>query len=128
MFSTLLCNFVKALKNCTGFKLKISIISLHLLISYSLLTQLWIHIRRICLSGDIKLNPKPKQDINQCFSVGHYNLNSVPSHNFFKIQSLISYNCIHKFDLICLSESYLYLEIFILYSENHGFIISSRMY
>ena len=37
-----------------------SIISLHLLISYSILTQLWIYCRRISLSGDIKLNLGPK--------------------------------------------------------------------
>ena len=54
-----------------------------------------------------QLNPRPKQDINRCFWVCHWNLKSVTSHNFFKIQSLIAYNCILKFDLICLSNSYL---------------------
>ena len=99
--------FFKTLKNCTSSILKLSIISLHLLISYSFLTQLWIYSYRISLSGDIELNPGQKRDINQCFSVCHWNLNSVASHNFSKIQSLIAYNCIHKFDIICLSESYL---------------------
>ena len=41
----------------------------------------------------------------------HSNLNGVTSHNFAKIQSLIAYNCIHKFEIICLSESYLNSEI-----------------
>ena len=41
----------------------------------------------------------------------HLNLNSVALHNFSKIQSLIAYNCIHKFDIICPSESYLNSEI-----------------
>ena len=103
--------FINTLKNCTGSILKLSIISLPLLISYSFLTQLWIYSHRISLSGDIELNPGPKRDINQCFSVCHWNLNSVASHNFSKIQSLIAYNCIHKFDIICLSESYLNSEI-----------------
>ena len=49
--------FIKALKNCTSFMLKLSIISLHLLISYSFLTHLWIYSYRISLSGHIKLNP-----------------------------------------------------------------------
>ena len=49
--------FIKALKNCTSFMLKLSVISLHLLISYSFLTHLWIYSYRISLSGDIKLNP-----------------------------------------------------------------------
>ena len=103
--------FINTLKNCTSSILKLSIISLHLLISYSFLTQLWIYSYRISLSSNIKLNPRPKRDINQCFSVCHWNLNSVASHNFSKIQSLIAYNCIHKFDIICLSESYLNSEI-----------------
>ena len=103
--------FIKALKNCMGSILKISIISLHLLISYSFLTQLWIYSHRISLTGGIELNPGPKRDINQCFSVCHWNLNSVASHNFSKIQLSIAYNCIHKFDIICLSESYLNSEI-----------------
>ena len=30
-------------------------------------------------------------------------LNSVASHNFSKIQSLIAYNCMYKFGIICLS-------------------------
>ena len=57
--------FIKALKNCTGSILKVSIISLHLLISYTLLTQLWMYSHRISFSGDIKLNPGPKRDSNQ---------------------------------------------------------------
>ena len=89
------CNviFIKVLKNCTGSILKVSIISLHL-------TQPWIYSHRISLSGDI-----------ECFSVCHWNLNSVASYNFAKIQSLIACNCIHKFDIICLSKSYLNPEI-----------------
>ena len=107
--------FIKALKSCTLSVLKVSIISLHLLISYSLLTQLWIYSHRISLSGDIELNPRPKREINQFFSMFHGNLNSIAwhnfSHNFSKIHSSIAYNCIHKFDIICLSEFYLNSEI-----------------
>ena len=33
------------------------------------------------------------------------------SHNFSKIQSLIAYICIHHFDIICLSETYLNFDI-----------------
>ena len=88
--------FIKALKNCTGSIIELSIIFLHLLISY-ILTQLWIYSHNISLSGDIELNLGPKQDINQCFSVCHWNLNSITTS---KIQSLIVYNCIHKTDII----------------------------
>lgn len=87
--------FVKALKNCTGSISKVSTISLHLLISYFLVTQLWIFSHHISLRGDIKLNLGLKLDINQCFSVCHRNLNSIPTDNFSQIQSLIVYNCTH---------------------------------
>ena len=66
-----------------------------------------MHSHRISLSGDIELSPGPKRDINQSSSVCQWNLNSVASHKFSKIQSLKTYNSIHKFDIICLSESYI---------------------
>ena len=75
--------FVKALKNCTGSILKASIIFLNLLISYCLLTQLWIYSHHISLSADIKLDPGLKQDINQFLSV-HLNLNRVTSNKLPK--------------------------------------------
>ena len=87
--------FIKALKNCTGSISKVSTISFNLLISYFLVTQLWIFSHHISLRGDIKLNLGLKQDINQCFSVCHWNLNSIPTDNFSQIQSLIVYKCIH---------------------------------
>ena len=62
--------FIKTINNCTGFILKVSIISSHLLISYSLLIQLLIYSHRA------ELNPWSKRDINQCFSVYHWSLNS----------------------------------------------------
>ena len=69
-------------------------------------------MNRISFSGDIELNPGPNQDANQCFSVCHWNLNSVALNNFSKIQSLIAYNCIHKFDITWVSKFYLNYEIF----------------
>ena len=99
--------FIKALKNWTGSILIVSVISLYFLISYSLLTQLWIYSHRKSLRSDIELNPGPKRNFNQCFSVCHSNLHSVASHSFFQIQSLNAY--ILKFDIICLFESFLIL-------------------
>ena len=37
----------------------------------------------------------------------HWNLNSVAACNFIKMSLLPAYNSIHKFDIICLSETYL---------------------
>ena len=59
----------------------------------------------ILLSGDIELNPGPKRYFN--LKVCHWNLNSLPSHNFAKLTSLQAYNTLHKFDIICISETYL---------------------
>ena len=38
------------------------------------------------------------------FSFCHWNLNSIASHDFIKMQA---YNAIHRFDVICLLETYL---------------------
>ena len=65
------------------------------------------HIRLIRLSGDIELNPGPKPSSFKCFSICHWNLNSITSHDFLKVKLLTAYNVIHKFDIICISESYL---------------------
>ena len=52
-------------------------------------------------------NSKP----DQSFSICHWNHNSIAAHNFSKIQSLIAYNCIHHYDIICRSETYLNSDI-----------------
>ena len=62
----------------------------------------------ILLSGDVKLNPgPPKKDLHYNFSVCHWNLNSLPAHDFSKMNSFIAYNRIHSYDLICFSETFL---------------------
>ena len=65
------------------------------------------HNRLIRLSGDIKLNQGPKTSSFKCFSICHWNLNSITSHDFLKVKLLTAHNVIHKFDIICISESYL---------------------
>ena len=55
----------------------------------------------------IEINPGPKTISQQCFSICHWNLNSIIAHNFGKIFLLKAYAAIHKFDIICLSETYL---------------------
>ena len=84
--------FIKALKNYTGFILKLSMISLHLSISYSFLTQLWIYShRRISLSGDIELNPGSKRDISQFFSMWHWKFEQCYIKEIFQI---LVFNCL----------------------------------
>ena len=55
-------------------------------------------------SGDIEPNLGPKPNSCQIFSVCHWNLNSISAHNFIKLSPYIA---IRKFDVVCLSETYL---------------------
>ena len=58
--------------------------------------------------GDIESNAEPRRcDSCYNFLICHWNLNSMTSHSFEKINPLDAYNNINKFDVICLSESYL---------------------
>ena len=59
------------------------------------------------LSGDIGKNPVPKKDLSQMFSIGQWNLNSLVAHNFTKIALLKAYLSVQKFDIFCISETYL---------------------
>ena len=61
----------------------------------------------LLLCGDIELNPGPRPNSGQSFSICHWNLNSIAAHNFSKISLLRAYNAIHNYDIICLSETYL---------------------
>ena len=68
---------------------------------------LWWCSSLILLSGDIKTNPGPTPSSGQCFSICHWNLNSIAAHNFAKWSLLTAYNLVHSFGIICLSETYL---------------------
>ena len=57
--------------------------------------------------GDIETNPGPRGKCSQYFSFCHWNLNSLSAHNYAKVTLLQAFNTLHKFDLICLSETYL---------------------
>ena len=60
------------------------------------------------LSGDAELKPGHKQSSINAFSICHWNLNSLPAHNYAKIFILKAYIAIHRFDIIiCISETYL---------------------
>ena len=67
----------------------------------------WLYILLITLSGDVELNPGPKRKATQTLSICHWNLNSICAHNFAKLSLLRAYVSVHKFDIICLSETYL---------------------
>ena len=70
------------------------------------------HIRLIKPSSDIEPNPGPKLSPSKNFSICHWNLNSIASHDFLKVKLLTAYNLLHNFDIICISGSYLNSENF----------------
>ena len=60
--------------------------------------------------GETKANPGPVKNITftftqHYFSCCHWNTNSILAHN--KISILTTYNMVKKFDIICISETYL---------------------
>ena len=67
----------------------------------------WLYILLISLSGDVELNPGLKRKAIQTLSICHWNLDGICAHNFAKLSLLRAYVSAHKFDIICLSETYL---------------------
>ena len=61
------------------------------------------------LRGDVEVNsgPKKKDKDKDQLSIWHWNLNSKSVYDYSKLFLLNSYNSLHKFDIICLSETYL---------------------
>ena len=74
-------------------------------VSYNFLR--WLYVLLITLSGDVELNPGPKRNTVQTLSICHWNLSSICAHNFAKLTLLRAYVSVRKFDIICLSETYL---------------------
>ena len=68
---------------------------------------IWVHALLIRQSGDIEMNPGPKPNPCHSFSICHWNLNSLTAHNYLKVSLLRAYVAIKKFDVVCLSETYL---------------------
>ena len=62
--------------------------------------------------GDIELNPRPKHKQGQCFSICHWNLNSIPAHNSLKLKLLQGYISSSEVDILCLSENFFLIQIF----------------
>ena len=66
-----------------------------------------VFINMVLLCGDIEENPGPTTKPNYNLSVCHWNVNSIPFHNFQKITVLEGFVASHKFDIICISETFL---------------------
>ena len=80
----------------------ILVITVALLFDY-----LWFTCNLLLLCGNIKLNLEPNQNTAKKLSICHWHFNSIATHNFAKLVLLKAYNLSHKFDIICLSETFL---------------------
>ena len=61
----------------------------------------------LMLISDVEINPGPLSNCKEYFSICHWNLNSIFAHDYSKLFLLKAYIILHKFDIICLSETYL---------------------
>ena len=68
---------------------------------------LWLYVILITLRGDFETTPGPKRNSTETFSFCHWNLNSICSPDYVKMFLLKAYITVHKFDIICISETYL---------------------
>ena len=66
--------------------------------------HVWLH-------GDIELNLGPKHKQGQSLSIYHWNLNSIPAHNFQKLALLQGFISSNKVDILCLSKAFLNSDI-----------------
>ena len=82
---------------------------MYVVILYCFSEKLWITRCRIGMSGDVEVNPGPK--CNSCHwnlnKACHWNLNSLIAHSFAKVSVLMANILVNKFDIVCLSETFL---------------------
>ena len=74
---------------------------------WTLFSQWWLYNVLISLSGDFQLNPEHKDKSSSAFSIFHWNLNSITAHNYAEVLLLEAYIAVHKFDIVCMSQTYL---------------------
>ena len=110
---TLILSLSSTLLKLNSFHTKIKAIYWSVLITFLILIVItfiqfiWVHALLIRQSGDIEMNPGPKPNTCHSFSICHWNLNSLTAHNYLKVSLLRAYVGIKKFNVVCLSETYL---------------------
>ena len=72
-----------------------------------LIHHIWLHGIMIKISGDIELDPGPKQKQDQIITICQLNLNNTPAYKFQKLALLQGYISSNKVDILCLSETFL---------------------
>ena len=67
----------------------------------------WFDSLLVMLIGDVEVDPGHKKKDKGCLSICHWNLNSISAYGYSKLFLLNLYNSLHKFDIMCLSKTYL---------------------
>ena len=67
----------------------------------------WLYSLLILLTADVELNPGSRLASISNISTFNWNLNSISARDYTKLFIQKAYVAIHKFDIICLSETYL---------------------
>ena len=71
-----------------------------------LIHQIWLHGPMIKINRDIELGSGPEEKQDQSLSICHWNLNSIPTYNFQKLELLEDYTSRKKIDILRLSETF----------------------
>ena len=58
------------------------------------------------LSGEVEVNPGHNRKRNEALSNCHWKCDNISAHNFAKFHLFKAYVTVHKFDIICLSETH----------------------
>ena len=90
-------------------KFRISYTYLNTILYFGIIyvNDFWLYNIFMKLCGDVEENPGPKPSSNQIFSICYWNLNGISVHNYIRLSLLRAYLSTHRFDVICLSETYL---------------------
>lgn len=103
----------KSFRNCSSFNF-FSIIFhdsvspiwiLNMVLCFSIIFIYVNHIMKLC--GDVEEKPGLKLSSNQSFSICNWNLDSISAHNYIKLSHLRVYFSTHKFNVLCIYETYL---------------------
>ena len=106
LFYICLCSLFLSMKRVLKITTKFYIL-IFLLFNIFQIVFAWLCSLLGMLSGEVEVNPGPKKKDKDCLSICHWNLNSTSTCVYSKLFLLISYNSLHKFDIICLSKTYL---------------------
>ena len=107
MVLVFICFMFKAFFNQKNWKQCFRLIALPFLFFLFSYTTIGYLSALIKISGDVDENPGPKRYSAQYLTICHWNLDSIPAHDFINVALLKAHLSVHEMNVICLSETYL---------------------